>query len=260
MRWITTVIVAATCVVATAPGCSRESATKGGEAGRSKTVQAPLHPDPTKTGAVIGRVKFEGTPPPPTVIQMSADPYCAQVNGGGVKRESVEVGKDGGLRDVFVYVKSGLGNVRYEPPTEPAVLDQVRCMYRPTVLGVQVGQPLTIRNSDKTLHNVHALPDKSSGFNIGMPSKGMTATRKFSEPEVLVRIKCDVHPWMEAYVGVVDNPFFAVTHVSGQYRIGGLPPGTYTIEAVHPKLGRRSREVTVAAGEEVGANFSFSAK
>jgi hypothetical protein len=123
---------------------------------------------------------------------------------------------------------------------------------------VQVGQAFEIRNSDETLHNVHAMPETSEGFNIGMPHKGMSAVRKFATPEVLVRIKCDVHPWMAAYVGVVPHPFHAVSGEDGTYEIANLPAGQYTVEAVHYDLGGHVEKITVADGGEAKADFRFS--
>ena len=122
-------------------------------------------------------------------------------------------------------------------------------MYEPRVVGVRVGQEVEFRNSDPTLHNVHAMPESSRSFNLGMPSKGMTVRRRFSKPEVLVRVKCDVHPWMEAYVGVLEHPYFAVTDEQGRYSISGLVPGDYTLAAVHPRLGRLERAAQLQAGD-----------
>jgi hypothetical protein len=212
----------------------------------------------TGTGEVTGRIIFEGAVPEARIVPMSADPYCAKANPDGARQETVRVAADRGLAGVFVYVSKGLESVRYTPPTEPMVLDQRACWYTPTVMGVQVGQPLEVRNSDETLHNVHALAEITEGFNIGMPHKGMSAVRKFSEPEVLVRIKCDVHPWMAAFAGVVAHPFYAVTGEDGSYRLSGMPAGDFTIAAVHPELGVSEQQIQLADGAHVNADFKFT--
>ena len=138
---------------------------------------------------------------------------------------------------MFVYVKDGLGTYSFDAPTETRTIDQKDCRYHPHVFGVRVGQPVEIMNSDPTLHNIHALPKDNAEFNNGQPIQGMKMTHTFTAKEVMVPFKCDVHGWMNAYVGVVDHPFFAVTDKDGKFVLKGLPPGTYTIEAWHEKLG-----------------------
>jgi plastocyanin len=188
---------------------------------------------------------------------MSADPYCASANQGDTSEPVLVVDQGGGLGEAFVYVASAAA-VGGPPPQKAVVIDQEKCRYHPRVVGVQVNQPLAFHNSDATLHNVHAVPELSKGFNIGMPTKGMNSMRKFSTPEVLVRIKCDVHPWMAAYVGVVAHPYFAVTGSDGAFRIANVPAGEQTVEAAHPTLGTKSQTVVVPADGEVTVDFSFS--
>ena len=219
---------------------------------------APAVVAATGTAEVTGRVTYDGAIPEPRFVHMNADPYCAKANQGAANQESVRAAPDRSLAGVFVYVSKGLESVRYTAPATPVVLDQTACWYSPSLIGLQVGQPLEVRNSDETLHNVHALAEKAEGFNIGMPHKGMSAVRKFSEPEVLVRIKCDVHPWMAAFVGVVANPYYAITGDDGSYRLSGVPAGEFTIAAVHPELGRHEQQVTLADGAHVSADFQFT--
>jgi len=209
-------------------------------------------------GSVSGRVTFSGTVPPARTIRMTADPFCAGQHEGGAKQSPVRAGTDGGLAEVVVHVKSGLGGSPFAVLETPVVLDQRHCLYSPRVLAVQAGQPLEIRNSDNTLHNVHAVPERARGFNIGMPGAGRSAVRKFNEPEVFVRIKCDVHPWMAAHVAVVDHPYFAVTGDDGRFELEGLPTGEYTVEAVHPSLGASSETVTVSGDADSEIAFAFS--
>ena len=170
------------------------------------------------------------------------------------------VGSDGkSLANVFVYVKDGLGNYVYDTPTEAARIDQKECRYHPHVFGMRVGQPLEILNSDPTLHNIHALPKANAEFNNGQPIQGMKMTHTFDKPEVMVPFKCDVHGWMNAYVGVLDHPYFAVTDKDGKFELKDVPAGTYTIEAWHEKGGAMTQSVTLGEKESKDANFTFKA-
>ncbi len=133
------------------------------------------------------------------------------------------------LRNVFVYVKEGIAGLAFEPPKAAVTLDQRGCLYEPRVLGIMVHQPLKIVNDDNTLHNIHALPRLNREFNIGQPNEGMLSIRSFDVPEIMIPVRCDVHPWMKAYIGVLDHPFFSVTGDDGSFQIVGLPPGSYVI-------------------------------
>ena len=211
--------------------------------------------DPATAGSVTGSIRFAGTAPKSEPIAMQSDPYCS--GQGAASTETVVVGSGGGLQNVFVYVKDGLGNLQFPVPATPVTLDQRGCVYRPHVFGIQVGQPLEIVNSDETLHNVHAIPQSNREFNRGQALKGMKHTHVFSTKEVLVPFKCDVHKWMTAFVGVVDHPFHAVTAANGTFQLTGLPPGTYTIEAVHETLGAQTQSVTIGPSETKDLSFTF---
>ena len=189
-------------------------------------------------------------------IQMSADPYCQSQHPTPAKDEEVVVGPGGELANVFVYVKNApAGN--FPPPSTPVTLDQKGCQYHPHVGGIMVGQPLEIKNSDTTLHNVHAMPNNNTQFNEGQPVP-MSTTKKFDKAELVpFRIKCDVHGWMKAWMAVMPHPFFAVSQMNGSFTIPNLPPGTYTIVAWHEKYGPKEQQVTVAAKESKALSFSF---
>jgi plastocyanin len=228
--------------------------------GSEPAAPAPAAPaativDPATAATVTGRITFSGQAPAPKPISMASDPRC--INPGAVT-ETVVTGADGGLQNVFVYVKDGLGDASFPVPATPAVIDQKGCQYQPHVFGVQVGQPLEIRNSDNTLHNIHALPMANQGFNVGQALQGLRHTHTFSTKEVMVPFKCDVHRWMSAYVGVLDHPFHAVTKADGSFTLSGLPPGTYTVEAWHESLGTMTQSVTVGAKETKEVAFSFA--
>jgi plastocyanin len=212
---------------------------------------------PAAGGATLtGKVAFVGTAPANESIKMEADAFCKAAHSGPVYTQDVEVNSNGTLKDVFVYVKEGVtGN--YPAPTTPVVLDQQGCRYHPHIFGIQAGQPLKIVNSDGTLHNIHALPKINAEFNLGQPFKGMETIKKFDKPEMPVRFKCDVHKWMGAYAGVVNNPFYAVTNDQGTFEIKNLPPGTYVIEAWQEKYGPQTQTVTISGSEAKTVDFSF---
>jgi plastocyanin len=224
----------------------------------SSGAAAPAAPpvDSATAGNVSGKVTFEGTAPAPQPIKLSADPYCEQAS-PGLTTETEVVGPGGAVANVFVYVKDGLGNRTFPAPSNPVVLDQKGCHYTPHVLGIQVGQPLQVVNSDNTLHNVHALAKANSEFNAGQPLPGVKTTHTFSTKEVMVPFKCDVHGWMNAWVGVVDHPYYSVTGPDGTFSLKGLPPGTYTIEAWHEKLGTQTQMITIGATETKDVGFTF---
>jgi hypothetical protein len=204
-------------------------------------------------------VRFVGTPPKQDAVQMSADPVCQQQHTTPVVSEEVVVGLDGGLKNVFVYVKEGVSG-SFPPPTTPVTVDQVGCWYRPHVFGIQVNQPLEIVNSDPTLHNVNAKPTVNPPFNVAQPVKGMKTKKTFVKPETMVKFKCNVHPWMNAHAGVIAHPFFAVTDEQGAFSIAGLPDGQYVLEAWHEKYGAQTQSITVTQGEAKSVEWTYKAQ
>jgi plastocyanin len=201
---------------------------------------------------------LDGPVPQNASIKMEADPVCLRAHPDGTTLENYVVG-NGGLENVFVYLKDGLDGYGFDTPTQPVKLDQQGCRYQPHVIGVRVGQPIEFTTSDATLHNVHALAQANREFNFGLELPGTKQTRTFSKPEVLVAFKCDVHSWMRAYAGVVDHPYFAVTANGGAFDLKDLPAGTYTIEAVHEKLGSQTQRVTIGEKESKEITFTFKA-
>jgi len=210
--------------------------------------------DTATAGNITGKVMLEGTAPANPVIKMGSDPACGSAE---VRAESYVV-DNGSLQNVFVYIKDGLGNKYiFDTPTEPVKLDQKGCHYTPHVLGVRVTQPLEVINSDATLHNVHGMPETNREFNFGQVVAGMKNTVTFTAPEVMIPFKCDVHSWMYAYIGVVNDPYFAVTGNGGTFELKTVPPGTYTIEAWHEKLGRQTQSVTLGEKDKKEITFTF---
>lgn len=209
-------------------------------------------------GKITGKISFKGVPPEPIKIRMSADPRCLQANPNGTERRQVD-GKNGGLANVVVSIKSPVKGT-FPPNTTPVLLDQTSCMYTPGALALQVGQPLKIRNSDDTMHNVHAKPVVNASFNHGQPRKGMEAEETFLKPETIFPVSCDVHPWMRTYIAVFSHPFFTVTKDDGTFEIPNVPPGEYEVEAAHPTLKTMTGKVVVKAGAAGTLDLTFTLK
>jgi len=214
--------------------------------------------DAATAGNIEGVVSFEGTAPKNEPIRMNADPVCVKENATPQMQETYEV-KDGKLANVFVYIKDGLGNFSYDAPSGDVTIDQKGCRYHPHVFALRIGQKLQIVNDDPTLHNIHALPKNNAEFNTGQPIQNMKTEHVFTAKEVMVPFKCDVHGWMNAYVGVLDHPYFSVSDKDGKFDIKNLPPGTYTIEAWHEKLGTMTQSVTLGAKDTKDITFLFKA-
>jgi plastocyanin len=214
--------------------------------------------DAATAASLNGQVRFDGTLPASEVIRMDGDPKCVTAAQGEERRTDVFVSNDGkSLGNVFIYVKEGLAQRMYPVPSSPVVFDQQKCRYVPRVVGIQVGQALEIRNSDPLLHNVHGEGSVNQPFDYGQPLQGIKTTHTFTTREVMVPVKCQVHSWMRGYVGVLEHPFFAVTDGSGHFTIPQLPPGTYTIEAWHERLGTQTQQITVAAKDAKTLDFTF---
>jgi plastocyanin len=206
--------------------------------------------------SVKGVVKFEGTPPKGARIDMSQDPLCAKANSTPPTTEEVVVGTDGGLANVVVYVSEGLTSHDFQPPQQPAVLEQKGCQYRPHVIAIQANQKVNIVNSDETTHNIHPTPNNNREWNMSQPH-GVPLEHSFAREEIAIPVKCNVHPWMKGYIAVFKHPYFVVTDKSGSFELKNLPPGTYTITAWQEKLGTQSQKVTVTAGKEATVDFTF---
>ena len=196
-------------------------------------------------GSITGTITFEGKAPKMKPLKLDADPICVVNNEIAPKKEWLILDENKGVKNVLVFVTEGL-NIDYLPPEEPVVIDQKGCIYSPHVLGIMAGQQLDILNNDGTLHNIHALPKVNKEFNKAQPRSKKKLSVQFEKPEAPFKVKCDVHPWMGAYIGVFDHPCFAVSGDDGTYIISDLKPGEYVIEAWHEKLGSQTANVTVS--------------
>lgn len=212
---------------------------------------------PAVAGTVTGTIKFDGTAPKLRPVQMNADPGCAKKHSTPPANEALVLGDGNTLGNVFVKIKAGLPSKEWPKPG-PVTLDQEGCRYDPHVMGVMVGQEVKILNSDGLLHNIHSLPKVNQSFNQAMPATVTELTKSFSKPEPMFKIKCDVHPWMGAWVEVLDHPFFDTTGEDGKFEIKGLPPGTYEIEAWHEKLRTKTAKVTISGDESKSVDFAFA--
>ena len=220
---------------------------------------AAAAPAPAGTGTLRGRVKLSGDAPGNRVIRMGMDPMCAKMWAGkkpGPVDEVVVTSDDGGLMNAFVKVE---GTFPKTPvPAQPVVIDQSGCFYHPRVVGARVDQVLRIKNSDSLLHNVHSSSSHRNGFNFGQPQAGLSSDFRLKEGEML-KLGCDVHRWMTAWVGVVDHPYFAVSGADGSFVIGDVPAGKRTVSVWHERFGTLTQTVDVAAGGTALVNFSFTA-
>ncbi len=208
-------------------------------------------------GTIKGHVKLLGKLPGNPIIRMGMDPMCARINAGRrVIQETVAAAIDGSLANVFVRLEGSFPPA--PPPKQPVVLDQSGCIYHPRVLGAQVGQVLQVRNSDDLIHNVHSLSATGNSFNVSEPKAGMVQSFTLRHEEVMLRIKCDIHSWMVAYVGVVPHPYFAVTNQAGAFEIDNVPPGTYMITAWQERYGPQTQKVQVKAGATATVEFTYT--
>jgi plastocyanin len=207
------------------------------------------------SASITGKITYDGAVPAPEKVKLSADPKCQGMHPQGLEKQPVRV-SNGGLADVFVWVKSGISGT-YPAPSDAVLLDQKGCNYSPHIITAQAGQTIKIRNSDDTLHNIHPRPTVNQEFNIGQPRQGMESSHTFDKQEIMIPVGCDVHPWMRSYISVVGHPFFAVTKEDGSYEIKGLPAGDYEIEAVHEKLKSTTGKVSVKDGEAAKLDLAY---
>lgn len=215
--------------------------------------------DMATVGTLTGAVRFEGTVPEQSVAQLSGWSECAAQHPQGNPPAGDVLVREGKLQNAMVYIKDGLGNRVFTAPTETVEMDQKGCVFIPRVLGAQVGQPLKFLNSDPMAHNVHGFAQQAKPWNISLSVKGTARSVKVDKPESMIEVKCDIHPWMRAYVGIFDHPYFALSDADGSFTLKNVPPGEYTIEAWHERFGTRTQKVTIGAKETKAIEFAFTA-
>jgi plastocyanin len=237
----------------TLAGCNKSQPASEQPAATPKP--ATISVDAATAGTISGVVSLKGLPGAMKPLDMTADPGCPT----GPQAAEVEIVKGGKLANVFVYVKEGLPQGNFAVPSEPVVLDQKGCRYIPHTLGIMAGQPLKITNTDTADHNIHDMPSKNPPFNESQMPTDQPITKKFATPEMMIPVQCNQHPWMRAYINVMTNPYFAVSAADGSFAIKDLPPGEYTIAAVHEKFGEQTMKVKVGPKENVKSAFTYSA-
>jgi plastocyanin len=213
--------------------------------------------DPATAATLRGTVKFAGKRPPAKVISMDAEEACQKLHDKPVYAPEIVAARDGSLSNVFVYVKTGLEDKKFEASNQAVVLDQRGCMFVPRVVALRVGQTLTVKNSDPVSHNVHPLPRNNYEWNQQQSPQAADLQRRFARPEVMIPVKCNVHSWMRSNIGVVDHPYFAVTDARGEFEWKTMPPGEYTIAAWHEVLGEHEEKVSLGAGALEKVSFTF---
>jgi len=233
----------------------------GGSAPETKTEpkaeSAPAPPGPAGDSVIEGKVTFLGPKPVLKPVSMDATPACARQHSKPPMSEEAIVAADGAVKNVFVWVKAGLAPGSWPKPSGMVTIDQVGCVYKPHVVGVMVDQEIQFLNSDPTNHNIHPLPRINREWNESQAPKGDPKIKSFPKQEVMIPIKCNVHPWMRVWVGVVAHPFFQVTGDDGTFSLKGLPAGEYTVEAWHERFGTQELKVKVGAKETGKADFAF---
>lgn len=264
--WMTAVVLGG--LMTGLAGCKPSDAVKqAGGADNAARTERPAAPPPTvpidaaTVGMVSGTIRLAGKAPERVKIDMSQDPVCSVTGGDNFSEQYVV--KDGKLANVYVYVKSGpAAAMSVGSTTAPVVLDQVGCKYVPHVIAVQQGGVVEFRNSDGTMHNIHTMPTVSGNdpVDVSQGAKGAPQTKRFNKPETMIEVRCNNHPWMNAFINVSATPFFAVTDADGHYGIPGLPAGDYVLGVVHEKMGEQELHVTVKPHETAKADTSFSKK
>ena len=208
------------------------------------------------TGTIKGRISVSGKPPGNPVIRMGMDPMCARINAGKrVVDEVVVASADGRLANAFVKLEGSFP--RMPVPVDPVIIDQRGCIYGPRVVGARVGQVLRVRNDENLLHNVHSISTAANGFNVGQPMAGMQYEFRLKDEEIL-KLKCDVHRWMAAYVGVVSHPYFAVSSGDGSFTINGVTAGRHAISAWHERFGTLKQTADVKPGVTTTVTFAYT--
>lgn len=239
----------------------------GDSAKKEKPDETPAQPppavsyfrvDPGTAASLHGTVTYRGPKPSRTTIAMDAESACVQMHAGKpVYDEQIVVGQGGGVANALVYIKAGLEDKKFEPPKAPVVLDQQGCMFTPRVVALQAGGSLAVRNSDAIEHNVHPAPKNNREWNEGMTPGAPDVVHRFARQEVMIRVKCNLHPWMRSWIAVMEHPYFAVTGPDGSFDLKNVPPGDYTIAVWHETLGEQAQPAGLVPSSTLSLTFTY---
>lgn len=250
---IRTGIVVAFC--AALYGCSEGKQTA--QVPEKKKAPEYFQVDPATAGTVTGKVVFKGKAPARKKIDLEEDEQCVKLNPRGMFDAAIVVNRNGTLSNAFVYVKSGLEGKAFPKPDAPVVLDQKGCQFSPRVFAARTGQTFEVTNSDPVTHNVHPVAKMNREWNQSQAPGDPALQRRFVRPEIMIRIKCNVHSWMRSWVAVMEHPYYAVSAGDGTFSIGNLPPGEYILEAWQEKLGTQEQKIRVEPSGKVEVAFQF---
>ena len=256
MRKAISALLGLTGLVCVFSGCSKPQ-THDAPVAETDTTLPEAHVDTASAATISGNVLFRGVRPVMPTIDFSSNPQCEREHKRPVSAETVVVNANGTLANTLVWVSSGLPPGRWPAPSALARMDQAGCIYKPHVLALMVGQDLEVLNSDSVNHNVHAEAALNPATNDMEPPRAESIHKRYTKQEVWFPLTCSVHPWMRAYVAVIAHPFFAVTGSDGSFSISGVPPGTYTLEAVHEKYGRKTLQVQLAVRGNEKVDFEY---
>lgn len=248
------------CLALLIVGCSGKKKAEPASGHVDQPAVSFFRVNPETSGSVTGTIRYTGKRPARELIDMSEDPACVEAHHGKAYDESLVVSSTGSLANAFIYVKKGLEGKRFAVPTTPVIIDQRGCWFRPRVMGIQVDQPLQIINSDPVTHNIHPMSEINREWNHSQGPGDSPLNRKFVKPEIMIPIKCNIHSWMHAFIGVLNHPYFSVSKEDGSFAIKNLPPGTYTIGVWQEKLGTQEQQVTITPRRETVSNFTFKGK
>jgi Polysaccharide lyase family 4, domain II len=257
-RWINHCCLS--CAIVLTAGCSAKPKTEPASGPVAQPAPSFFKVNPATATSLTGTIRFTGKRPIAKKIDMSEDPACVEARHGKAYDESLVIDRKGSVANAFIYVKTGLEGKTFEVPTSPVTIDQSGCWFRPRVLGIQTSQTLQVINSDPVTHNIHPMAEVNREWNHSQGPGDAPLNRRFVKPEVMIRVKCNIHSWMHAFIGVLNHPYFAVSKDDGTFEIKNLPPGTYTIAVWQEILGTQQQQITVTPHNNAVTNFTFKGK
>jgi plastocyanin len=248
------------CAIAILTSCSGTATKEPQTTSKAVAALSYFKVDPSTAGTLTGTIRYTGKKPARKPVDMSGDPACGEAHLSKAYDESLVVNANNTLANVFVYIKGGLEGKNFEVRATPVTIDQQGCWFHPRVMGIQTGQTLRVTNSDPVTHNIHPLAQINREWNHSQGQGDAPLARRFIKPEIMIRVKCNIHSWMHAFIGAVEHPYFAVTGPDGTFEIRNVPPGDYVIEAWQETLGTQEQKITLTPSGKIETNFIFKGK